>query len=336
MALLFCGSAQASTVTVTERLYTSYVSYSGGRAIESAGGEDGEGSGGAATTQSGLSPAEVGIDGSAHHEGVHYDWSYTALWNLQQGYTAAGDTLHAYGSTYLEIQPENATTGITGWNTQQIRFVVVGTAGYDLDGHVAADVNGTDQNSTRQNLVLEAWDPFDTKWVAVFFDYTDDDFTHSGSLGDGLYRLLNYAYPTVADGAPLVQNSSWDWTLTFADAQVLSAVPLPGAAWLLGTALLGLGGLARRRPPYRFMRFSMRSVTTPGSASVDTSPSEPSSFSATLRRMRRMILPERVLGRPGANWIRSGEAMAPISFLTHCLSSPLRSSVGVSPDISVT
>jgi hypothetical protein len=30
--------------------------------------------------------------------------------------------------------------------------------------------------------------------------------------------------------------------------------------------------------------------------------------------MRRMILPERVFGRPGAHWIASGEAIAPISW----------------------
>src|SRR3954452_9248109 len=48
-------------------------------------------------------------------------------------------------------------------------------------------------------------------------------------------------------------------------------------------------------------RFLMRSSTTVGSASVDVSPSAPNSFSAILRRMRRMILPERVFGRPGAN-----------------------------------
>ena len=31
-----------------------------------------------------------------------------------------------------------------------------------------------------------------------------------------------------------------------------------------------------------------------------------------------MILPERVFGRPGANWIRSGEAIGPISLRTQC------------------
>ena len=39
---------------------------------------------------------------------------------------------------------------------------------------------------------------------------------------------------------------------------------------------------------------------------------------AILRRIRRMILPERVFGRPGAHWMTSGTAMGPISLRTHC------------------
>ena len=70
----------------------------------------------------------------------------------------------------------------------------------------------------------------------------------------------------------------------------------------------------------------IRSSTTAGSASVEVSPSAPNSSSAILRRMRRMILPERVLGRPGANWIRSGEAIGPISLRTQATSSLRRSS----------
>src|SRR6185312_15591953 len=50
-------------------------------------------------------------------------------------------------------------------------------------------------------------------------------------------------------------------------------------------------------------RFSTRSVTTPGSAKVDVSPRLSVSFAAILRRIRRMILPLRVFGSPGAHWI---------------------------------
>ena len=49
---------------------------------------------------------------------------------------------------------------------------------------------------------------------------------------------------------------------------------------------------------YYFPRISMMAGTTLGSARVDTSPSSLSALTAILRRMRRMILPLRVLGRP--------------------------------------
>ena len=53
--------------------------------------------------------------------------------------------------------------------------------------------------------------------------------------------------------------------------------------------------------------FSLTSTsTTEGSARVEMSPRASNSSAAILRRMRRMILPERVLGRPGAQWMTSG------------------------------
>ena len=42
-----------------------------------------------------------------------------------------------------------------------------------------------------------------------------------------------------------------------------------------------------------------------------------------------MILPERVFGRPGANWMRSGEAIGPISLRTQSRSSVLSWSEGL-------
>ena len=48
-----------------------------------------------------------------------------------------------------------------------------------------------------------------------------------------------------------------------------------------------------------------------------------------------MILPERVLGRPGAHWIRSGEAIGPMSLRTQARSSFISSSEGATPFIRV-
>src|SRR6476646_6393159 len=83
-------------------------------------------------------------------------------------------------------------------------------------------------------------------------------------------------------------------------------------------------------------RFLIRSETTAGSGSVDISPSASTSFSAIFRKIRRMILPDRVLGRPGANWMTSGAAIGPISLRTHATSSLRRSPVGSVPVINVT
>jgi len=60
--------------------------------------------------------------------------------------------------------------------------------------------------------------------------------------------------------------------------------------------------------------FSFTSVsTTPGSASVVISPSASNSSAAIFLKMRRMIFPDRVFGSPGAQWITSGCASAPIA-----------------------
>ena len=51
----------------------------------------------------------------------------------------------------------------------------------------------------------------------------------------------------------------------------------------------------------RLARLATRSSTTAGSARVLVSPRLSSSFAAILRRIRRMILPDRVFGKPGAH-----------------------------------
>src|ERR1700722_16895608 len=62
------------------------------------------------------------------------------------------------------------------------------------------------------------------------------------------------------------------------------------------------------------LMWSLMALTTVGSSSVVTSPSGRSS--ATSRRSRRMILPERVFGSSGVSRIWRGLAMGPISLAT--------------------
>jgi hypothetical protein len=63
-------------------------------------------------------------------------------------------------------------------------------------------------------------------------------------------------------------------------------------------------------------RICMRLATTLASERVDVSPRCSTSPAATLRRMRRMILPLRVLGNAGAQCTTSGAAKGPICVRT--------------------
>src|ERR1019366_117874 len=102
----------------------------------------------------------------------------------------------------------------------------------------------------------------------------------------------------------------------------------------------GIGDADGRQDPeeneHQIFAFLTRSSTTEGSARVEISPRLLMSPSAILRRMRRMILPERVLGRPGANWITSGLAMGPISLPTNFFNSSAKASPGTTPVFKVT
>ena len=102
-----------------------------------------------------------------------------------------------------------------------------------------------------------------------------------------------------------------------------------------------LGNSAGRKPfgrsPCYLLRLpSINPSTRLGSASVEVSPRLPNSFSAILRRIRRMILPLRVFGRPGVKWMMSGLAMGPISLRTWLRSYFSSASFSASPSIKVT
>src|SRR6185295_1910300 len=109
-----------------------------------------------------------------------------------------------------------------------------------------------------------------------------------------------------------------------------------GSGAIRSLLLFVRGRAAYADAAFLFWRFLTRSSTTAGSAKVEVSPRLEGSSSAILRRMRRMIFPERVFGRPGANWIRSGVAIGPISLRTQVTSSLRNASVGSSPSFRVT
>ena len=59
-------------------------------------------------------------------------------------------------------------------------------------------------------------------------------------------------------------------------------------------------------------------------------------LAAIFLSIRRMIFPERVFGNPGANWMISGLANAPISFATNFINSTFSSADSSVPVIKVT
>ncbi len=71
------------------------------------------------------------------------------------------------------------------------------------------------------------------------------------------------------------------------------------------------GNVAAIPPDDQTRRSASSASTTAGSASVDVSPSPSVSPAAIFRSMRRMILPLRVFGKLGAQWISSGAAIGP-------------------------
>merc|ERR1712060_945301 len=84
------------------------------------------------------------------------------------------------------------------------------------------------------------------------------------------------------------------------------------------------------------LTLSMSTCTIDGSARVDVSPSCSASKVAILRSTRRMILPERVLGRPGVTMIASGIASPPISARTVARREATSSALSAKPSLRIT
>eukprot|EP00962_Isochrysis_galbana_P045024 scaffold17620_cov155-Isochrysis_galbana.AAC.5 len=76
--------------------------------------------------------------------------------------------------------------------------------------------------------------------------------------------------------------------------------------------------------------------TMDGSANVEMSPSWSHSRHAILRKMRRMILPERVFGRPGVMTMQSGVAIPPMPVRTACLREGMSSAESAVPSRRIT
>lgn len=76
---------------------------------------------------------------------------------------------------------------------------------------------------------------------------TSPDFAEYNGIRSGLTSIEAYK-PLIADvNNWLVDSTNGTYTTVVPNTQALTAVPVPAAVWLLGSALVGLAGLSRRR-----------------------------------------------------------------------------------------
>jgi hypothetical protein len=246
--VLFCGMTVLAggfldspdlqgDIVVTERLSRQYVEYSGGFAI------DGEsGSAGINALLPGLYPTTLSFSGSHHAEGNYagHEWSYDVGWALSQSWATTSNTLHAEGSMTL-IATGTDTFGMGGWNNQEMYFDVSETTDYDLTGFISGN----------QTVDFQVYNEQFGFWHRLYLAYGNPlNFSKTGTLDPGLYRIINNPYSFTADGNAQPVNN-WSWTIGFQNGQVSAAVPEPASAFTV-TGLTGLLLLRRRwRGPRR-------------------------------------------------------------------------------------
>lgn len=140
-------------------------------------------------------------------------------------------------------------TGYTWASNADVNTLIAGYyAGPGLDGSNATTVV-VNTGPASLDRVFADFDPTDTSSTSQYLD----GFTRESSgVGFGTFiSILNVTDPTVADAvARFVDLPAFRSYPTLGGYvyRNVSAVPLPAAVWLFGTAMVGLIGFGRRRP----------------------------------------------------------------------------------------
>jgi hypothetical protein len=159
--------------------------------------------------------------------------------------------------TFLEINP-----GTPGEAAQNFNFGLVG-----LDADRLLQVTFTDNKTIEWDAGSHFWtspgSPLNVTYFGFFLDSNLDAIPTAAFAGrttgvggdlsppiafaaleeDGVFSGLFFSFSGEASGGVAL---SWEWG---SDAPLVgvSAIPIPAAAWLFGSGLLGLIGIARRK-----------------------------------------------------------------------------------------
>lgn len=246
--LAACAAAHATaTATVVGRESVTHVQHFGGFAIVGSTGEDGSD-----VPVTALTPVALGVSGTHHHEGsyLYWDVQYTHQWTLSQAWGAdpAARAFGAWGSTQLatdgtvvglNCNPCLPTLQIDAYNSQALDFTLDSATRY---GFRSETTQGQWIDLLVWNTLANDWHPI---WIGAGINQ-GIAWESSGTLQAGLYRVRNNRDNARVGTNNMVHASAWDWTMELPEATV-SAVPEPGAAWMLAAGLL-LIGVRRLRP----------------------------------------------------------------------------------------
>jgi hypothetical protein len=185
----------------------------------------------------------ISIAADANLQDILNNRTGNIAWNLAAAYNLPDANYNGIG--YLSTSPTNLTSNNVPWGYGGFNSAI-GNIGIYLQS-----VNGvnTDYAVNISQIFPQAANAFyDNSWG----DMWNGSHGTEAPLGNALDFYYVYLNDALADTTAIHKMlGQWtlaaDGTLTYSAATVGAPVPVPAAVWLLGSALVGLVGVARRK-----------------------------------------------------------------------------------------